>query len=104
MSNKEIFVQEIEKAGIHFTEPAQKYFESLKIVKPFKMTVNGRMILDWFKENQPSDFMTSKQIGEKLGLPSRSVSGSMRKLCEEEYMIKKGENPVTYNINTNKEI
>lgn len=42
-------------------------------------------------------------IGESLGVGSRSVSGSMRKLVTDGYVEKSGSNPTVYKI-TNKGI
>ena len=41
---------------------------------------------------------TSKQLGELLFMTARSVSGAMRKLVTEQYVVKSGTNPVTYNL------
>ena len=41
---------------------------------------------------------SSKQLGEILFMPARSVSGSIRKLVTEGYVKKQGLNPVTYGL------
>jgi Mn-dependent DtxR family transcriptional regulator len=43
---------------------------------------------------------SSKQLGELLFMPPRSVSGAMKKLLNEGYCRKQATNPVTYELTT----
>ena len=43
---------------------------------------------------------TSKQLGELLFMPPRSVSGAMKKLLNEGYCRKQATNPVIYELTT----
>ena len=43
-----------------------------------------------------SSFFKAKDIGEGLGISSRTASGAMRKLVTDGYVEKIGESPVVY--------
>lgn len=53
------------------------------------ITANGRKVLTWMKDNPNNmgNFLAS-DIGKGLGITSQSVSGTMRKLITEGFVIK----------------
>ena len=77
------------------------YFNGLKMTidtdKP-KFTPNGKLVLAFMKENKDSfnNLFKSKDIGERMGISSRTVSGAMRKLVTDNYVEKIGEQPIVY--------
>lgn len=64
------------------------------------ITENGVKILKIMqnKLDQYNNIFTSKNIGEFLFMSPRSVSGSMKKLIADGYVIKLGLNPVSYGL------
>jgi len=82
---------------------ALDYFNGLSIGgdigKP-KFTDNGKIILAYMKENKDAynNLFKAKDIGEGMGISSRTVSGSIRKLVTDGYVEKIGENPTIYAI------
>lgn len=64
------------------------------------ITENGIKILKIMQDklNQYNNIFTSKNIGEFLFMSPRSVSGSMKKLITDGYVIKLGLNPVSYGL------
>ena len=115
MSKKQAFIKLVESAiscmEIHpvlegtMTEQeyndARAYFEALKTDtkadKP-QFTDNGKLILIFMQneyENK-SNMFKARDIAEGIFLPSRSVSGSIRKLVTDGYVEKIGTEPVVY--------
>ena len=79
-----------------------KYFESLKEDKSEGgLTENGQKILSFMQENKEkyNNLFKAKDIGEGLGISSKAVSGSMRKLVKDGYINKVGKEPVIYELN-----
>ena len=77
-----------------------------------KFTENGKLVLKYMQENREvfNNLFKAKEIGEGLGISSRTASGAMRKLVNDLYIEKIGENPVVYsltdkgiNVNVNEE-
>lgn len=111
MTNKEIFIEEINQllndcpdlfGQDEKAEKALAYFESLKKDKGHSkvITENGAKILEYMQQNWASrnNIFKAAEIGEGLFMSGRSVSGSMRKLVEDGYVIKEGKDPVCYSI------
>ncbi len=111
MTNKEKFIEEIEyyikKGKTEFTafklsDEAMAYFESLKKDKGHSkvITENGAKILEYMQQNWESrnNIFKATEIGEGLFMSGRSVSGSMRKLVADGYVLKEGKDPVCYSI------
>jgi hypothetical protein len=118
MTNKEIFIQEIEElladrcktfGNDGLSEKAHAYFEQLKAIPekekaPF--TENGAKVLIWMQENYASynNILKAKEIAEGMftinGTPitSRTVSGSLRKLITDGYVTKIAGSPVCYSL------
>lgn len=85
-------------------DDAKIYFEALKTEQKEKepFTENGKMILQYIQENKESfnNLFKAKDIGEGLGVSSRTVSGSIRKLVTDGYVERVGTNPAIYAITT----
>lgn len=83
-------------------ESAALYWEGFcaakdNIEKPL-LSDNGKIILKFLQDNQDTKVWTSKALGEGIGISSRSVSGSMRKLADEGFVEKCGADPIAYVI------
>ena len=65
-------------------------------------TDNGKLVMKYL-QSLPADapMMTSKTIAENMFVSSRSVSGSMRKLCSDGFVEKIGKEPVMYALTDN---
>jgi len=106
MGKKEKFVLEIEQAlkeqKISLSEDAQIYFEALKGENDGspQFTENGKAILKFIQENKDtySNLFKAKDIGEGMGISSRTASGSLRKLVNDGFVEKLGENPKMYSL------
>lgn len=100
MSNKQEFIEFVEKFVTDMPEGAQKYFEAMKSVpekeKPM-FTDGGKQILKYLQDDcGVGTNITAKEIGGNLGVSSRSVSGSIRKLVTDGYVEKVSTDPVVY--------
>lgn len=86
-------------------EDAKIYMDALleeNTDKPM-FTENGKLVLQYLKDHPELKLAKSKTIAEGLGISSRTVSGSMRKLVNDGFVEKVGQDPVIYSI-TNKGI
>lgn len=61
-------------------------------------TENGKKILMFLQENLEINLWKSKDIAEGLFIPARTVSGAIRKLVNDGYVDKVGQDPVIYSI------
>lgn len=84
-------------------EDAKSYFLTLvntqeKEKPPF--TENGKMILDFMIANltEFNNLFKSKDIAERIGVSSRTVSGAIRKLVTDGYVEKMEGSPITYSL------
>ena len=88
--------QIVEEKG---NEQIMAYINALKddTKKKTGLTENGSLVLKYL---QTADSLTfkAKDIGEAIGISSRTVSGALRKLVNDGYVDKMGENPVIYSI------
>jgi DNA-binding MarR family transcriptional regulator len=110
MTKKEAFINEVialtgdapEKV---FTPDALDFWNGLQISgdsgRP-QFTENGRLVLDYMQKEKETynNLFKAKEIGEGLGISSRTASGAMRKLVTDGYVEKVGENPVVYSLTT----
>lgn len=110
-TKKEKFIEEvkrvIEKTGSAvedwFSEDALDFWNGLQVGggtgKP-KFTDNGKLVLTFMKENKDTykNLFKAKDVGEGLGIASRTASGAMRKLVTDGYIEKVGADPVVYAI------
>lgn len=115
MSKKECFIKLVEKlmedAGYNeMTDEAKAewadaldFWNGLQVGggtgKP-KFTDNGKLVLTFMKENKDTykNLFKAKDVGEGLGIASRTASGAMRKLVTDGYIEKVGADPVVYAI------
>lgn len=108
MSKKEKFINMVdnllkEKDLSDFDPEALEYWRLFKNgsdsnEKPI-LTDNGKMILKFLQDNQDTEMWKAKDIGEGLLISSRTVSGSIRKLCSDGFVEKMlGTDPVLYAI------
>jgi DNA-binding MarR family transcriptional regulator len=111
MNKKEKFVQEVEdflkendtSPEDQFSQDALDYFKILRDGNSeggSRFTENGLRILKCLQEEEEtySNLFKSKDIAEKLGVSSRTVSGSFRKLVTDGYVEKLGANPIIYSL------
>ena len=104
MTKKQIFVSEIsELIKDHpLSEDAMTYFNGLVVASDIgkaKLTINGKIVLKFMQENKDTynNLFKAKDIGEALGIASRTISGGFRKLVSDGYAEKIGEGtPVVY--------
>lgn len=116
MSKKEQFINEVlsltgdapEKV---FSSDALDFWNGLNASgdsdKP-RFTENGKLVLKYMQENKENynNLFKAKDIGEGLGISSRTASGAMRKLVTDGWVDRIGESPTIYSltnegINTN---
>ena len=106
MTKKEKFVEEMHAYFndfcIQLSPEAHEYWMELIQNKSSieGITENGMKILSFMKENekQYNNFFSAMTIAEGLFVPSRAVSGAMRKLVTDGYVEKTGKNPVSYSL------
>ena len=80
------------------TPSVQAYIDSLSDTKSDKpvLTDNGKQILLYMQEHQDTPMFKAREIAEGLFVSPRGVSGSLRKLVNDGFAEKMGENPVIY--------
>ena len=112
MSKKEAFINEVsniiqnqtgQKLEDIFSPDALDFWNGLQLSgdsnKP-AFTDNGKLVLKYIQNNKDvyNNLFKAKDIGEGLGISSRTASGAMRKLVSDGYIEKVGENPVIYSL------
>lgn len=101
MTDKEIFIQEVKNFfnTQNVAEEAKAYFEQFckKEEKP-AFTESGAKILAFMKANKAEcdNVFTTKAIANGLFCSGRVISGAIRKLINEGYVGKIGDEPVRY--------
>lgn len=84
---------------------AKDYFNGLNVSgndeRP-RFTENGKRVLEYMQENVDTynNLFKAKNIGEGMEISSRTVSGALRKLVNDGYVEKVGENPTVYSLTT----
>jgi predicted transcriptional regulator len=99
--NMQEFLKELDNMEIEeqLSEKGLEFYKQLKEKSQTTFTENGKKILKCMQQNVDNyKTFNSKQIGELLFMPPRSVSGSIKKLISEGYCIKVGVNPVCYEL------
>jgi predicted transcriptional regulator len=88
-----------EVAEAKMTEGVKAYIEALKGNKTDKpvLTDNGKMILDYMQKSDAPMFK-SRDVAEGLFISSRAVSGAFRKLVNDGFCEKVGQDPVVYTL------
>ena len=108
MSKKQKFIEMVEtlleNANVEPNEEAMEYFNILKAAdinndKP-KFTENGKKVLEYMQQTRElrNNIFNAKEVGEGMGVSSRTASGAMRKLVTDGYVEKIGTNPVVYSL------
>lgn len=101
MNKKQEFIEFIEDLikDKEMPEGARIFWEIFKTQKKeITLTDNGKIILTFLKDNLDTSLWKSKNIAEKIGLSSRTVSGAMRKLVSDGFVEKVSVEPVVYAI------
>jgi len=114
MSKKESFIKEVltlfedlvedeNTPEKYFSPDALDFWNGLNSTgdseKP-AFTPNGKLVLDYIQKNKDTynNLFKAKDIGEGLGISSRTASGAMRKLVTDAYLEKVGQNPTVYSL------
>ena len=99
------FVESLMKANPELTESLmtddiQAYLKILKDIKDEKpkLTENGKLILRYLQNNQDIKLWKAKDLAEQIGISSRGTSGAMRKLVNDGFCEKIGQDPVIYTL------
>ena len=102
----EYFDSLLQKVGITQEElpnDVRDFYSVLQATKGESEKINfteiGIQILEFMQQSTLKSFK-AKDIAEGTMLPSRKASGAMRKLVNDGYVEKYGENPVNYMITT----
>jgi DNA-binding MarR family transcriptional regulator len=105
MTKREIFIEELDEAlteeRISLSEDALIFYESLRCgggKGKTAFTDNGKLILQFMEDNVDNfnNLFKAKEIGEGIGITSRTASGAMRKLVSDGYVEKMGTSPSVY--------
>ena len=96
------YLNELMKAAPHITpsDNVKAYIEALQSgaeEKPL-ITDSGKVILKYLQEHIERRMLKARDIAEDLGISSRGVSGSMRKLVSDGFVEKVGDSPAIYTI------
>ena len=104
MSKKQAFIDYVRPMFADETvtpEEALDFWKALiaeKSAEKPKFTDNGKLILRFLQEHQDTEAWKSKDIAGEIGISSKGVAGSMRKLVNDEYVEKVGSDPVFYTL------
>lgn len=112
MSKKEAFINEVssiiqnqtgQKMEEILSSDALDFWNGLQMTedkdKP-AFTENGKLVLKYMQDNKDTynNLFKAKDLGEGIGISSRTASGAMRKLVNDGYAEKVGEAPVIYSL------
>ena len=96
------FLKELMEAApqVQPSENVLAYIEALQegVTEKPVITDNGKVVLKYLQENQDKKMLKARDIADGLGISSRGVSGSMRKLVGDGFVEKVGESPAVYTI------
>ena len=89
-----------DKTNELMTDNIMAYLNILKEVKEDKPTIteNGIKILTFLQENQDVKCWKAKDIADGMGISSRGVSGTLRKLVTDGFCDKLGKEPIIYSL------
>lgn len=103
--SKKVFLNEIQELidnkDLQLSEEAMKGFDELvnaKAFTPKEITDKGKVILKDMQDNLGDNKFKAKDIGERIGVSGRSVSGSIRSLIALGYVKKVNAEPVMYGL------
>lgn len=106
MTKKEKFIEFIEQ-NIDMNEieddDVALYWDALKNGRSSKedkstFTSNGKLVMKFLQEENSDVPMKSKDIAEQIGVSSRTVAGTMKKLVSENWVEAVGDSPKMYLI------
>ena len=91
------------KYPIEIPEDVKEFYDTLKssqekFTNRPEFTGNGLIVFEYMKNNPNIKSMKAKDIADGIGLPSKRISGAMRKLVIDGYIEKFGQNPVIYTL------
>lgn len=90
----------VDKPGVEVPPNVQAYIDALsnthEVDKPL-FTDSGKTILQYL-QSVPMAMYKARDIAEGMGITSKGVSGSIRKLVTDGYVEKVGKDPVVYMI------
>ena len=104
MTAKENFISEIEKLLTTATinQDAMDYFTEFKngTVKNSSVITEKGIVILRYLQSKPNDYIFSaKMLAETLDLNTRSISGTLKKLVNDGYVLKVTTlSPITYQI------
>ena len=103
MSKKQEFIEYV-KERVDWTDASENvkiYWEAFiskeEKEKPM-FTDNGKLILQFLRDNPDTTTWKARDIAEGLFIASRTVSGAIRKLCTDGFVEKVSQDPVIYTI------
>ena len=110
MTKKEKFIEFVKNlmGSISMSEvdpDVLDYWNGLQVTgdtsKP-RFTENGKLVLSFMRDNKNNynNLFKARDIGEGLGISSRTASGAMRKLVGDGFVEKIGESPICYSLTT----
>ena len=88
-----------EVVATHMTDNVKAYIDALTDTTNDKpvLTDNGKLILDYMQKNcQDTPMWKARDIAEGLFVSPRGVSGALRKLVNDGFCEKVGQDPVVY--------
>ena len=82
------------------TDNVKQYLDALTdtVKEKPELTDIGKLVLKYMQEHCETTTWKSKDIAEGLYISSRTVSGGMRKLVNDEFAEKFGQDPVLYTL------
>ena len=95
----------IENSNEKMNEEAQLYWDALcngsdESSKPM-FTDNGKLIMKYLQDHPETALWKARDVAEGLFIASRAVSGAMRKLVNDGFVEKVGQDPVIYSLSEN---
>lgn len=82
------------------TDEVKAFIDALvdgKSSKPI-LTDSGKIVLEYMKDNLQTPVFKARDIAEGLAISSRGVSGALRKLVNDGFCEKVGQDPVIYTL------
>ena len=82
------------------TDSIQMYLDMLQETENEKpvLTENGKLILEYLQNHTETRLWKAKDLAEQMGISSRGASGAMRKLVNDGFCEKLGQDPVIYSL------
>jgi DNA-binding MarR family transcriptional regulator len=82
------------------TDNIRAYIDVLKGDKSEKpaLTENGKTVLKYLREHLDTKMWKAKDLAEQMGISSRGASGTLRKLVNDGFCEKLGQDPVIYSL------